>query len=635
MNNHICNDCQDEAKVACMCMGEVKKFCYIHFIPHFEDKLVFHKILNIEDLDKIDLLDDAKRLRLEKIINQMNKHQKDIENHNKSYVDLKQQFLDAVNVVFSDDDFTYNNVLTEIKAKQVKFSSLTYFQSEDIDRTIQNFKQLRLSGVLEEYKEIQPIDIRKVFEKLVKKLGVPEDPEKIELQKSLKELTEQTSLKITSLETELNEVKIQHGIAEDKKNDLETKMNNILQCIRKHSYLDKSCIEETTERPESLELNSLPDKIIYLYEALSHKTVMIESLQSEVSKLSIKVKENRARVMVHDIIEYSLQDTFNTDSSASLLNLLSLGKCIKANFPNIRSLDFTSMNLEYNGIRTLFNATFPSLQTLILFDNSIGAQGAEVLANSELHNLTHLDLGLNELEVHGMIALSRCHFPNLKFLNLEGNNITKEGMNELYAFTFTKLMSLNLRSNFLDYESIKSLLTCPKFSSLTHLNLEYNYIKYYDIDKFLRKKFLSLQTLEVNYCNLKEHKFDEIISSDYGHLTYLDLSWRFLQVSGMEILVKCEFDFLTHLNLKYNNIQSEGVELFTRCSLPRLNYLDISWNNIKKEGVESLIKCNLPKLLHLLLASNNIRASGVEILLKNHFTRLITLDLTGNIIGSS
>jgi hypothetical protein len=645
MNNHVCKDCHKEAKVACMCIGEVKKFCYDHFIPHFEDKKVFHKIMDINDLEKIDPDEEEKRLKLEKIIARMNRHQSDIENHNKELLTLRDAFLRAVNEVFGNEEFTYMNVLKEIKDKKVIFSNLQYSKTDEVDTIIENFKRHKLFGVLDTFEEIKPLNRWKFFERLKIALEVAEDPIKAQLRNKLEELTQKSSEQIAKLESQIVEANNKLQAAVDRPNDLEVMVNRIFAIVKQQpeyqdctfeqeSYLDESTtkINETVEE-FGYDYENLPHKISELYDSLDLSQGKVKSLESQVENLSKSLDEIKARAKVHDMIEYSLPHIISTRSASDLFTALHIEKYIKANFPNIKTMDLSGMDIGEKGSKTLFNASFPSLENLILFDNRIGSKGAEYLAKTQLLSLVHLDLGLNEIEVDGMQALSKCKFPRLEILNLEGNDITPKGMALLYKIRFNKLISLNLRSNFLDYESIKNLLTDPRFSDLAYLNLDYNYIKYYDIENFIRKRLTGLQDLHVMYCNLKEHKSDEILTSDFGFLTYLDLSWRFIQVTGMEILSRCDFKFLTHLNLKYNNIQTEGVRLLAFCNLPRLKYLDISWNNIKKEGVDHLLSCKLPNLVHLLLASNNIRAGGVEALVRNRFPKhLITLDLSGNIV---
>lgn len=646
MNNHLCIECVKEAKVACMCVGEVKKFCYEHFIPHFEDKKVFHKIMNIEDLEKIDPHEEEKRLKLEKIIARMNKHQSQIENHNIDLLNLKNKFLTAIQEVFDDEGFTYKNVLNEIKEKKVKISNLQYSKTDEVDTIIESFKHMKLFGVLDTYEELKPLDIRKFFDKLKLVLQVPDDPIKVQLQTKLTELKELSSKQIKTLESQLEEANNKLQAALDRPKDLEVLLNKVLDIVsqqpehQEYTIEQVSCVDESTitvndtvEESVIYDYENLPHKISELYDNLEISQGRVKILEGQVEHLTKKLDDIEAKARVHDMIEYSLTHIVSSSSASDLLTTLQMEKCLSANFPNIKTMDLSSMDLGEKGIKVLFSASFPSLETLILFDNRIGSKGAEYLAKVNLSSLIHLDLGLNEIELDGMKALSRCKFPNLKILNLEGNDITPKGMVLLYNFKFNKLTSLNLRSNFLDYDSIKNLLTDPRFSDLAYLNLEYNYIKYYDIENFIRKRLTNLQDLHVNYCNLKEHKSDEILNSDFGFLTYLDLSWRFIQVAGMEILSRCDFKFLTHLNLKYNNIQSEGVRLLANCNLPRVTYLDISWNNIKKEGVDHLLNCKLPNLAHLMLASNNIRSAGVEALVRNRFPKhLITLDLSGNIV---
>lgn len=313
--------------------------------------------------------------------------------------------------------------------------------------------------------------------------------------------------------------------------------------------------------------------------------------------------------------------------SSSLMNLFDSNVIRDLEELNLNSCNIYPDRLIY----MIEHVQFSSLQRLYLRDNNIDSKAIEKLVQwPKFSDLTELDLSLNPIGNNGAKLLSESPLSNLLRLNLRDCSITNRGAKALAeSKNLFKIQRFHLNENNLGANGIKSILSAPYVSNITHLSISLD-SKLFASNENLFIKFNNLEYLHLdglNNLNI-QHIFD---SSGLDNLKSLSL--YDLKNDDLKYLINSNiFLNLTSLDLSQNKLSDEAFFSTTGLTASRLKNLDLSHNKLTYIFVRILAESEQFKnLSELNLSYNQIDDEGAYILAQsNNFSNLRELNLCGN-----
>ena len=281
----------------------------------------------------------------------------------------------------------------------------------------------------------------------------------------------------------------------------------------------------------------------------------------------------------------------------SNLNSLKMHKCSIIFYKNKfheENLNIIGIDFSFNYLQSIDNGFLRPLQCLTILD--LSNDYLKIIQNNVFYYLQHLeilDLSYNFIMVLPIGTL--VNLTNLTFLNLNNNILGRFDSNDLFNLRkLYRLTNLKLSSNFLDEipdnnyvmmaDSLSTLILEKNFirvvneysfhslSNLTHLNLNFNKIKYLQVNVFNNLSSLITLTLRCNYLTVVEKGlFNHLM-----RLTWLDLGQNFIHSLDDDLLKFLKV--LKYLNLDSNNLTNIPTNLF-RSTYELIN-VNLAWNNL-------------------------------------------------------
>ncbi|KAG1354945.1 receptor-like protein EIX2 [Cocos nucifera] len=322
----------------------------------------------------------------------------------------------------------------------------------------------------------------------------------------------------------------------------------------------------------------------------------------------------------------------NSSGHVVELKLRLLGSSSKVN-PSISSLiHLRHLDLSMNNFSGApipeFIGSLMHLKYLNLSNSGFGGRIPRQIGNlSYLHSLdlgTKMD-GSYALQANDLQWLSRIH--SLRYLDLSSVNLSMAS-NWLHEINMHPSLSVLKLSN-TGLPGIPSTLQHVNFTSLTMLDLSYNYVQSgLMIPEWLRN-ISSLVQLHLSSCNFHGRLSIAVdMLGNLNRLKYLDFSSN--QITGDISQSSWNNKRLEYLDLSYNQITRLTAEMLG--NLSQLRYLDLMFNKISGEIPENL--GNISHLMHLELSNNGIGGEipkSIGNLGHLQFLRLFYNNITGQI----
>lgn len=297
-----------------------------------------------------------------------------------------------------------------------------------------------------------------------------------------------------------------------------------------------------------------------------------------------------------------------------------LSDVMVVDFPALRSLNISSVQLNIDMVKVIARCRFFRLSCLNLSDNALTTDAMEILGHSfSWSGLEHLDLGYNKLDASSVAVLIKAGMPRLQRLDLRGNEMEFLSVSELVKGKWPGLKSLSLGC-FIGQDAIHVMIKEPtankiEWPELEELDLSCN--KLLDakaMSKLIKGQWPWLNSLSLWGCGLDASAASKISKGNWLHLRTLNLSANKLGAAGIASLLKYQkWRKLEHLSLSSNKLDLAAFELLVKAKWDNLKHLSLSMNNLPAAILAPLKTAAWPALEVLDLSGNDITQADLAL----------------------